>query len=181
MYIKKEKLGEGSYGSVYLLKHKLNNECVAAKFVDISEYMKKADDIQKALKEAQYMLTLDHKNIVKLESVFILNNQLIIFMEHIAGGELKQCISNKSTRFPEIDVKKIMKVLISAINYIHKHNIVHRDLKLENILLVNANDPFSIKIIDFGISGILSKVGGEVINAGTIMYSPPEVLSKKKM
>lgn len=74
-----------------------------------------------------------------------------------------------------------MKVLISAIDYIHKHNIVHRDLKLENILLMNEKDPFSMKIIDFGISGILSKVGGEIINAGTIMYCPPEVLSKKKL
>lgn len=83
MYSKKEKLGEGGYGSVYLLKHRLNHEQVAAKFVDISEYMKKADDIQKALKEAQYMLTLDHKNIVKLESVFILKNQIIIFMEFV--------------------------------------------------------------------------------------------------
>lgn len=64
----------------------------------------------------------------------------------------------------------------------HKYNLVHQDLKLENILLVDENDPFSMKIIDFGISGILSKVGiGEKVNAGTVMYCPPEVLTKTKL
>ena len=70
--LNKSKLGQGGYGSVFLLQHKLNEEKVAAKFVDTTEYMKKADDIQKALKEAQYMLNLDHQNIVKLETVFLL-------------------------------------------------------------------------------------------------------------
>ena len=73
---------------------------------------------------------------------------------------------------------KILSILVSAIGYIHSNNIVHRDLKLENILLVNKDNPYDLKIIDFGISGILSNVGGEIIHAGTMMYSPPEVVSK---
>jgi len=180
--INKAKLGQGGYGSVYLLEHKLTREKVAAKFVDISEYLRKAGDIQKALKETRSMLTLDHQNIVKLETMFILKNQILIFMEYIGGGELKDCIARKATPFNEITSKKIMKTLITAIEYIHNHNLVHRDLKLENILLTDENDPFSLKIIDFGISGILSKVGfGEIVNAGTIMYCPPEVLTKKRL
>lgn len=74
-----------------------------------------------------------------------------------------------------------MGTLISAIDYIHQHKVVHRDLKLENILLKEKSNPYDFKIIDFGISGILSKVGGEVINAGTILYSPPEVISKTNL
>ena len=63
----------------------------------------------------------------------------------------------------------------------HSHNIVHRDLKLENILLIDKENPFDFKIIDFGISGILFNVGGEVINAGTMIYSPPEIVSKTNL
>ena len=160
----------------------MTSEKIAAKFVDISEYLKKADDIQKALKEAQHLLTLDHRNIVKLESVFILRKQIVIFMEYVEGGELKELIAAKATPYLEKDAKKIMKILISAIEYIHSHNIVHRDLKLENILLSVKNDYLSMRIIDFGISGLLSTVGGgEKVQAGTLMYSPPEVITKKKL
>ncbi|CAI2383463.1 unnamed protein product [Moneuplotes crassus] len=182
MYSKKSQLGQGGYGSVYLLEHKLTKQKVAAKFVDISEFLKKAGDIQKAHREAQLMLKLTHENIVNLETVFILKNQVIIFMEYISGGELKKCIAKRGSPFSEEVAKKIMKILILAIEHMHSQNLVHRDLKLENILLIDENDPFSMKIIDFGISGLLTKVGiGEKINAGTIMYCPPEVLTKKKL
>lgn len=80
--------------------------------------------------------------------------------------------------FTELEAVKILATLVSAISYIHSHNVVHRDLKLENILLENSDNPYNLKIIDFGISGLLSNMGGEVINAGTMIYSPPEVVSK---
>jgi len=91
-------------------------------------------------------------------------------MEYVEGGELKDLVASKITPFNESQAKKVMKVLISAVEYIHKHNIVHQDLKLENIMIKYSNDLSSMKIIDFGISGLLSKVGGEVMDAGTIMY-----------
>ena len=69
---KLSKLGEGGFGSVYLLRHKLNKREIAAKFVDVSEYLNKADNIQFALKEARYLINLDHKNIINLESVFLI-------------------------------------------------------------------------------------------------------------
>lgn len=72
MFVKVKKLGHGGFGSVYLLRNKLNKKEIAAKFVDVSEYLNKADNIQHALKEARYLITLDHKNIINLESVFLL-------------------------------------------------------------------------------------------------------------
>ena len=107
-----------------------------------------------------------------------LNKEIVIFTEYIAGGELKEFLKNKSTPFKESDAQTIFATLISALSYIHQNNVVHRDLKLENILLSTRDNPFDLKIIDFGISGLLSKVGGEVIHAGTMIYSPPEVVSK---
>ena len=72
MFYKVKKLGQGGFGSVYLLKNKLNKREIAAKFVDVSEFLNKADNIQLALKEARYLITLDHKNIINLESVFLI-------------------------------------------------------------------------------------------------------------
>lgn len=89
MYIKERKLGEGGYGSVYLLRNRLSGEHLAAKFVDVSEFLNKADNVQLALKEARYLVTLDHDNIINLESVFLLRREIIIFTEYVAGGELK--------------------------------------------------------------------------------------------
>lgn len=66
------KLGQGGYGSVYLLKNILNGEMTAAKYVDVSEYMNKANDMQKALQEAQFLLNIDHENIINIETVFLL-------------------------------------------------------------------------------------------------------------
>ena len=80
--------------------------------------------------------------------------------------------------FQESEAIKIFATLVSALSYIHSNNVVHRDLKLENILLEKNDNPYALKIIDFGISGLLSNVGGEVIHAGTMIYSPPEVVSK---
>lgn len=182
MYSKVKKLGQGGYGSVYLLKHKVNGDLTAAKFVDVTSFLNKADNIQKALKEAQYLLTIDHENIINLETVFLLKKEIIIFTEYVAGGELKDYILNRQIPCTESEVKKIAKSLIAAIGYIHQNNIVHRDLKLENILLNERGNPYSVKIIDFGISGLLSKVGGgEIIQAGTLIYSPPEIVAKKRL
>lgn len=180
MFVRIKKLGQGGFGSVHLIRNTLNSKLVAAKFVDVSEFMNKADNIQHALKEAQYLINLDHQNIINLESVFLIKKEIILFTEYIQGGELKEYIKNHNP-FSEQEAKKIFSVLVEAIGYVHSKNIVHRDLKLENILLVNKDDPFNFKIIDFGISGILYNVGGEVIQAGTMIYSPPEVVSKSNL
>ena len=76
---------------------------------------------------------------------------------------------------------KIASSLVSAISYIHRNNIAHWDLKLENILLKEKGNPCSLKIIDFGISGLLNKSGEDQLKAGTLFYSPPEVLSQNKI
>lgn len=104
-----------------------------------------------------------------------------MFTEYVRGGELKTYLANKRNPFTEEEAKKMLRILVEAIEYIHSHNIVHKDIKLENILLNDSKNPFDIKIIDFGISGLLSDIGGDNIHAGTMAYSPPEIISKANL
>lgn len=104
-----------------------------------------------------------------------------MFTEYVRGGELRTYLSNKRKPFTEEEAKKLLRILVDAIEYIHSHNIVHRDIKLENILLNDSKNPYDIKIIDFGISGLLSDIGGDNIHAGTMAYSPPEIISKANL
>jgi serine/threonine protein kinase len=75
--------------------------------------------------------------------------------------------------FDEVKAKEIFQQIISAVEYCHQSNIIHRDLKLDNILLTNK-DCEVVKIVDFGISGISNNVIQNVIQAGSLRYMAPE-------
>lgn len=177
MYTRSCKLGSGGFGNVYKLKHKLNKEIVAAKFVRVSEYLHKADTIQQILKEAQYLMTLDHENILKLQTAFLINQEIAIITEYIPGGELGKYLEKQEDPMTELQACAVMHELVKAIVYVHYKKILHRDLKLENILLQDSKNPCSVKIIDFGLASLCSN--DEYGMSGTLLYSPPELLSGK--
>jgi len=95
------------------------------------------------------------------------------------GGSLslQTYLKNKPTKkLPESEVKVIFQQLAEGVSYLHKHNIAHRDLKLENILI---NSDKNIKIIDFGFSLVTSKNKPLNICCGTPSYMAPELIAKK--
>ncbi len=148
---------------------------MAAKFVRVSEYLHKADTVQEILKEAQYLMTLDHKNILRFESAFLINQEIAILTEYIPGGELGKFMEKQTVPLNEKQSCAIMTELVSAIVYIHHKKILHRDLKLENVLLQDEANPCLIKIIDFGLSSLCSD--DNFGQSGTLLYSPPELLN----
>jgi len=176
LYRNIRKLGEGGYGCVYLYQNKINDSQVAAKFMDVAEYLRKANEIKKALKESNSLIALDHPQIIKFETAFLLDSEIIMFTEYMPGGELGQYVKNND--ISEKVAKQIFKLILEPVQYCHTHGIIHRDLKLENILLQDEKDPQTLKIIDFGIAGIWSIYGGEISTAGTLYYTPPEVVSE---
>lgn len=157
MYEKEKKLGEGGYGSVYLFKNILNNELSAVKIVHLPHGQNNAQQIQKVLREASYLLTLDHESIINIDTVFfhtpsrvtstnklsrdMKNSKIYMFTEYMPGGELKRYLAHKKTPCDESEAKKIAFRLIAAIAYIHKNRVIHCDLKLENILLKDKSNP----------------------------------------
>lgn len=167
-------LGEGGFGQVRLYRHRLSNTEVAIKFVDTS--MKSAEEVSQTFSEMNLLRGLHHTNIVSLLDTFILQDSLCIVMEYCSGGELKAVLKEKG-HMEEEQVYSIGMQICEAIRYCHNANVVHRDLKLENILFADLNR-VTIKVVDFGIAGVF-KVGrrGERSDAGSLLYIAPEVFS----
>ena len=158
-------LGKGSFGTVYLSKKDGKNCYFATKQIDRT--LADKPSFQKYFNnELQILKSLKHINIVHLEEVKYDNKNYYIVMEYINGGSLSGCLKKYQSKhngkaFPEEIVQYLMKQIVDAIRYIHSKRIIHRDLKLENIMVSFNNDydknnlnmmKAIIKIIDFGIS-----------------------------
>jgi len=124
--------------------------------------------------EAEIFLSMDHPHVVRLLDCYECEEFLNLVMECMTGGELlKRVVSKK--RFSEKDAVTTTWQMLLAISYIHSHNIVHRDIKLENFLY-ESEDSDHLKLIDFGFSRILSPNIKLHLSCGTLAYIAPEVL-----
>ena len=95
-------------------------------------------------------------------------------MEYAAGGELLQYVE-EAGRLGEVEARRILVQIVNAMSYCHNRGIVHRDLKLENVLLKAKGDSL-IKVVDFGIAGVCTTNKKDKVDAGSIAYMPPEVI-----
>ena len=105
-------------------------------------------DVERVSREIHILKLTRHPNIIQLYEIIETPKQLYLIMEYADGGELFDYIVNKS-KVEEIEAWIIFQQIISGIDYIHKLNIVHRDMKPENLLLESDK---TIKIVDFGLS-----------------------------
>ena len=175
IYNMKEELGVGSYGRVVLAIHKISREKRAIKMINKlaihSETLRK-----RIMTEVEIQRKLDHPNIVKIYEFHEDEFNLYLVMELCSGGELLDSIE-KSGCMSESATAVYMKQILSALCYMHSLNIVHRDLKLENMLIEKPGSS-QIKIADFGIATEL-KPGKKLSQMiGTINYIAPEVIDK---
>jgi serine/threonine protein kinase len=89
--------------------------------------------IQEIYREGESLKKLTHKNIIALYHAFVEGKQLCMIMEYAAGGELYKYVDEKK-RINEVEARRIMQQIVNAMSYCHNRGIVHRDLKLENVL-----------------------------------------------
>ena len=170
---------------VVAAKHRTTNEDSAIKIVD-----KRLCDKKMLKTEIQILKKLDSEYIVKLYDLIETKKYLYIVMEKCEGGELFDQIAElDGDHYTEEDCCHIMHQIARGVKYMHSVGIVHRDLKPENILCVHPTKINRVKIADFGISKMLidEKNNNNLIKkkqmetiVGTISYTAPEILLKKK-
>ena len=168
-----KKLGEGGFGKVYLVKQKMTNTKYAIKFLRYNFLNVK--DVSFLYKEIEVLMRLEHSNIIKLYSYFATkdNNNIALIMEYLSGGTLRQYIKQHQNRkLAEYETRNITYQILQIISYCHKMNIIHHDLKPDNILFTD-NSHTCIKIIDFGISSLMNSKN----RGGSLIYLPPEIIN----
>jgi serine/threonine protein kinase len=121
--------------------------------------------------EISILKKLDHPHIVRAIETFEHRNQIFIVMELCAGGDLYS-----RDPYTEEDAARILSSILSALGYMHSKNVVHRDLKYENILFVNDSPKAEVKLIDFGLSKVYGDNAQLTEGVGTIYTMAPEVL-----
>ena len=165
----------GGYGEVLLAKNKITNQKVSIKKIDLNGFS--TEDLYSISREALYLSSLQHKNIIKIYGSFAYKNYLYNVMEYAEGGELTQLI-NSEEEISENRIKDIFKQIYEGVQFIHENEVIHRDLKPNNILFLDK-EKTHVVIIDFGISGISNCYIKEVIKAGTFKFLSPEILFRE--
>ena len=182
LYDELNMLGEGAYGKVVKVRHKISKVLRAMKIIHKDKISLGREEEEALINEINVVKSLDHPNIMKVYEFFNKDNCLYIISELLSGGELLDKI-NENNHLNEDVSAFLMKQIFSAVDFCHQKGIIHRDLKPENILIESEDEAnkeyFTIKIIDFGTSGKLKN--GEMfnLNVGTPLYISPEVLQNK--
>ena len=164
-------IGRGAFGKVNIGLNILTGRIVA-----IKSFNKKNISNEKAKKKILYetnlMRGLYHPAVTKILETFETDKYMLIIMEYISGGNLQNFVK-KRRKLCEKTAKILFRQLIQGIKYIHSKNIVHRDIKLENILLDLNN---IVKICDFGVGKITEKGHKLLDQCGTPVYMAPEII-----
>jgi len=167
-----EKIGEGGMGSVYKAQHLSLNRLVAIKSLNQS-IANDFEIVQRFRNEAKILSQLQHPNIVTLYDYVEDPSGYFLIMEYFEGITLGNYIKNVVKVLPETHAILFFEQLLSAFAYAHAQNVIHRDIKPDNILI---NSKQKIKILDFGIakikeSNLKTRTG---VKMGTITYMSPE-------
>lgn len=167
-------IGKGGMGSVYLAQNKyIQQQKVAIKIINsnmINDFSR-----QTFAKEADKLARLNHPNIVHFINYHVdEEGSIYLIMEYADGYSLEEYIKNVSGLIVEDKICSFFEPLLDAFDYAHKNNIIHKDIKPANIIITKDGTP---KILDFGISELLSEKGSDAdqdVIMGTPSYMSPE-------
>uniref|UniRef100_A0A8C7Q0T2 non-specific serine/threonine protein kinase n=1 Tax=Oncorhynchus mykiss TaxID=8022 RepID=A0A8C7Q0T2_ONCMY len=167
-------LGKGNFAVVKLARHKVTKTQVAIKIIDKTRL--NPSNLEKIYREVQIMKLLNHPHIIKLYQVMETKDMLYIVTEYAKNGEMFDYLTSNG-RMSEDEARKKFWQILMAVDYCHRHHIVHRDLKTENLLLdTNMN----VKLADFGFGNFYNS--GEPLSTwcGSPPYAAPEVFEGKE-
>ncbi|TRY84975.1 hypothetical protein DNTS_028852 [Danionella cerebrum] len=172
-----EVLGSGQFGIVYGGKHRKTGRDVAIKIIDKLRFPTKQES--QLRNEVAILQNLHHPGIVNLECMFETPERVFVVMEKLHGDMLEMILSSEKGRLPERITKFLVTQILVALRHLHFKNIVHCDLKPENVLLASADSFPQVKLCDFGFARIIGEKSFRRSVVGTPAYLAPEVLRNK--
>lgn len=166
-----EEIGAGAFSTVHIARHITTGVYAAAKIVDLSRLGQ--HEFNGIMREISVFMQVEHPNVCSCYRMSLEGKSLILFIEYAVGGTLLSYV-NKNSGLKEPEAQRIFFQIYSALRYLHNYYfLVHRDLKLENILF-DAN--WNVKITDFGLAST-SYCNIMRSYVGTPGYTPPEVIA----
>lgn len=175
-YEKIRTVGRGAYGTVYLCRRRVDNYLVIIKQIPVEEMTK--EERQSALNEVTVLSRFKHPNIIRYFDSFVEDKALMIAMEYAQGGTIFDYLQQRGGKLlDEDEILRLFVQILIALQHVHRENILHRDLKTQNILLNKKRKV--VKIVDFGISKILSSKSKANTVIGSPCYISPELCEGK--
>ena len=180
-YYKRKLIGTGSYGEAWLVERVADQAIFVAKVMNLDKMSSR--DKQYAYSEIKCLANCEHPNIVKYEEDHEENELLLIVMEYADAGDLDRHIKSRAAdtrRFQEHEALFLFLQVCMALDHIHSHKMLHRDIKGANILLTSSG---LVKLGDFGFSHQYDEtVSGVVANTfcGTPYYLAPELWNNQR-
>ena len=167
-------LGQGACGKVYLVSLKTNPE----KYYAMKRLKKEDLEINEGKNERDILINLKSPFVTNIRAAFQDEGHLYLVLEYASGKDLFTLLGNQTNYALDLEWARFyMAELVLALEALHKQNIVHRDLKLENILIDSEGH---IKLTDFGMSKLLGDKGKAKTFCGTLNYIAPEIIFRKK-
>lgn len=143
-------MGKGAFGKVNLAIHRLSGKFVALKSIN-KTFLSEEASKRKVMQEFNILQRTRHRNIVRLYESFETQQHIVFVMEVCGAGDLLTYV-RKRRRLREDVAKHLFKQVVDGLRYCHSRGILHRDIKLDNILLTSGGD---IKVCDFGVSKLV--------------------------
>lgn len=165
-----DKLGEGSFGSVWKALHRTTGQIVAIKRVPVD------DDLDELIGEIDFMKTLRSPHIIQYYKSYWKSGELWIVMEYCGAGSCCDIMKITESLLNEDQIAYVTKQTLLGLEYLHKERKIHRDVKAGNVLLTEKGD---VKLADFGVSGQISdNMAKRKTVTGTPFWMAPEVIQE---
>ena len=167
-------IGKGRNSVILKAIHRQTNNYVAIKKRIKSKMTE--EDLLLVRREIDILMACHHKNIIKIYDYIENDNFVFIILEYIQDGSILDFIIKNTTTINEAVIASIVAQLATALQYLHNHGVIHRDIKCENVLISFQTGQPEIKIIDFGLSVIKGEQQKCIEMCGSIGYVAPEII-----
>eukprot|EP01016_Furgasonia_blochmanni_P034583 TRINITY_DN3755_c0_g1_i11.p1 TRINITY_DN3755_c0_g1~~TRINITY_DN3755_c0_g1_i11.p1 ORF type:complete len:632 (+),score=113.56 TRINITY_DN3755_c0_g1_i11:321-2216(+) len=167
-------IGKGAHAKVYLCLNQDDEKEYAVKVFNKKIISKNSNSVPSLINEIKIMRMINHENIIKLYQVYETKDSIYLVMELLTGGNLLERMD--SAGLPsEKELLLIIYQLLKALTYLHSKGIMHRDLKLMNILFESNHDYSRLKVVDLGLATLVSEKTFIFLKCGTPGYIAPEI------